>query len=438
MKRIFPVSAAIVLGLAAKLFAAGPVYDVRARMDRTPSVYEAGETAKVNLRVYADGVPVGGRTAKCSWNYLDRREVVIPEEGMDFELHLDRPGQVMFRADMYDGTNRLMGVRNGKPTTQIVFAGALFSPEKLVPSRPRPADFDEFWAKQIECQRREVPFDPETVEITEVKSGKEGFRVYDVVIPALVNEACGYLVVPEGAAAKSLPAVMMFQGYGSVEAVKEYHPGVLFFCINSIGFRHGPRYREARSEFLKGDGTPYQYRGWNDRESCFFRGQILRGLRALEWIRTRPEWNGRDLAVKGVSMGGNMSLQMAALDPKVTLCVPRDPALCDHAGIIDPRGSHRSGWPWILANPRVLPDVTGYGPVDPVVLAVSDYYDNVNFASRITCRVYLATGFGDDVCFSEGVLRAYNQIRGPKFLETDPYNGHCGTFNRLGEKALEF
>ena len=112
-----------------------------------------------------------------------------------------------------------------------------------------------------------------------------------------------------------------------------------------------------------------------------------------------------------------------------------DPAMCDHAGILsDP--PHRSGWPWILANPRNLPAVLGYGPVDPVTLAVSDYYDNVFFAERITCPVYMSTGFSDDVCFSEGVYKAYNALKGPKQIETNPYNGHCATYNRAGERKL--
>ena len=107
--------------------------------------------------------------------------------------------------------------------------------------------------------------------------------------------------------------------------------GAMFFCINPHGVGNEVPYSEWKAYFA-GDGKDYQYSGWEDREKCFFHGQALRAVRGLEWLKTRPEWNGRDLAVKGVSMGGSQSLQAAALDPDVTLCLPSDPALCDHAG----------------------------------------------------------------------------------------------------------
>lgn len=47
-------------------------------------------------------------------------------------------------------------------------------------------------------------------------------------------------------------------------------------------------------------------------------GMLLRDWRALQWAKTLPEWNGKDVAVAGGSMGGYQALAMAALDPGVT------------------------------------------------------------------------------------------------------------------------
>ena len=136
-------------------------------------------------------------------------------------------------------------------------------------------------------------------------------------------------------------------------------------------------------------------------------------------------------------MGGSQSIQAAALDPDVTLCMPRDPALCDHAGFISST-RNRSGWPWILYAPRDLPALQSpHGEVDPVLLANSDYFDNVFFASRIKCPVYLATGLSDDVCFAEGVFKMYNSIGGPKDVETNAHAVHCGTFNPRAKAAFK-
>ena len=409
-------------------------YELHVEIDRDPAVYAAGETAKVFVRITQDGKAVGGKTARCSWNYGNSNTVTIAESGTTLELTLDRPGQVMLRGDLYDGTNCLMGVdRKGRPAALIIWAGAVFSPERLSIERKRPDDFDAYWDGEVAEMKRRVPLEPSLVRREKAPAAK-GFVAWNVEIPCCPRPACAYLSMPEGAKKGALPAVVMFQGYGASQSVHEFVTNGLFVCVNPHGFGNA-RPAADWSRFLANEGNRYEYRGWESRDSCFFHGQSLRAVRALEWVKTLPEWDGRNLAVKGVSMGGSQSLQAAALDKDVTLCVPRDPAMCDHAGILsDP--PHRSGWPWILANPRNLPAVLGYGPVDPVTLAVSDYYDNVFFAERITCPVYMSTGFSDDVCFSEGVYKAYNALKGPKQIETNPYNGHCATYNRAGERKL--
>ena len=426
--------------LAGALAAGGALagtFSMEAKIDREPAIYKVGETAKVRVQIFEDGKPVGGKTAVCSWNYEVSNTVTIAESGSEFELKLDRPGQVLFRADLWDGTNRLKGVtkKQTKPSSLIVWAGALFEPEKLTATRTRPADFDTYWDHEIAEMNRLVPMGKTLPRVAKTKAPQKGFVAYCVEIPCTPRPACATLVLPEKAEAKSLPAVVEFMGYGSSKSSRTCITNAMYMCVNPHGFADD-RSNEDWQRFMHAEGEfGYPYDGWESRETCFFHGQILRAVRALQWIKTRPEWNGRDLAVTGVSMGGSQSLQAAALDRDVTMCVPRDPAMCDHAGLIaDP--PHRPGWPWILATPRKLPEVQGYGPVDPALLAISDYFDNVFFAERITCPVYLATGLADDVCFSEGVLKAFNATKGPKYLETDPYNGHCGTRNAAGERLI--
>ena len=426
------------LALPCLPFHADAEVGLKVAMDRDPAIYKVGETAHVRVQLFEAGRPVGGKKAICSWNYADSNVVEIAEGGTTIELKLDRPGQVLLRGDLYDGTNRLRGVTadNPKVRSLYIWAGAMFEPEKLRVERTRPADFDAYWEGEVARMKRESPLSSAKAEVREVKSEKMGFRVFDVTIPGLPpRPTCGYLVVPEGAAPKSLPAVAMFQGAGSARAVKEYHAGVMFFCINPHGVGNEAPKAEWKAYFA-GDGKNYQYRGWEDRERCFFHGQALRAVRGLEWLKTRPEWNGRDLVVRGVSMGGSQSIQAAALDPDVTLCLPRDPALCDLAGIVSST-HNRSGCPWILYSPRNLPSLQGAkAEVDPVLLANSDYYDSIFFASRIKCPTFVSTGLADDVCFSEGVFKMYNALGGPKDIETVPHAIHCGSSNPRADEAL--
>ena len=134
-----------------------------------------------------------------------------------------------------------------------------------------------------------------------------------------------------------------------------------------------------------------------DPENCYFSGYTYRIMRALEWLKTLPEWNGKDLIVSGGSMGGLQSIWAAGLDSDVTQAFPRIPWCCDIGGrdtlkrIIDP---------WYIHETPAL-----------------RYYDPVNLAKRISkkCRVEIPrAGLGDYCCPPSGVSVLFNNIPGPK------------------------
>ena len=319
--------------------------------------------------------------------------------------------------------------RYGILASLVLAAGALLAgPREFKPletARPRPADFDAYWDGEIARQKREVPLESAEVKTVEVKSPQPGFRVYDVEIPALSKTpARGILTVPAGAAAKSLPIVMQTMGAGSKSAYGTCHPKAIGFCINPYGAlnRQDDAYYTG---LFRGELNDYMHKGWESRETCWFHGQIMRLVRALEWVKTVPEWNGRDLIVHGKSMGGSQALQAAALDRDVTVCAPEDPAMCDHAGerAATPR---RAGWPqiesWAKSTHKSPETIEKY-------LATADYFDNCHFAARIRCKAYFASGYCDGCCPSEGVYIAYANAKGEKLLTVDPTATHCRTRN---------
>ena len=54
---------------------------------------------------------------------------------------------------------------------------------------------------------------------------------------------------------------------------------------------------------------------------------------AADYLASRPDFNGKDLAVTGGSQGGGLAIITAGAEPRVTLLAASVPALCDHAGI---------------------------------------------------------------------------------------------------------
>lgn len=296
----------------------------------------------------------------------------------------------------------------------------------LSAGRPRPADFDEYWDGEMARQRETVPLDAAKVKIVELKDAAKTHFVYDVEIPAMSpTPARGLLTVPKNAAGTKMPVVVATQGAGTMRTPVVCYPKAVGFALSPYGELNreaDPHYHQLFRTKL----NDYPHRGWESRETCWFHGQIMRLVRALEWVKTRPEWDRKNLIVHGKSMGGSQALQAGALDKDVTVCAPEDPAMCDHAGGLaaQPR---KAGWPqiceWAKNCGKKAETIERY-------LWTADYFDNCNFASRIKCKAYFASGYCDRVCPSEGVFMAYDRAKGEKLLTVDPQATHCKTVNR--------
>ena len=141
----------------------------------------------------------------------------------------------------------------------------------------------------------------------------------------------------------------------------------------------------------------YQAIGNTDRETSYFLNMYLRDSRVLDYLMTRPDWDGKTIVLIGGSMGGQQSLALAGLRPEkisaVLVCVP---AGADTNGDLHGR---KAGYPnWDSTNPAIMKTAL--------------YFDTVNFASRITAPVMAGLGFIDTISPPAGVWTALNQIRG--------------------------
>jgi cephalosporin-C deacetylase-like acetyl esterase len=163
----------------------------------------------------------------------------------------------------------------------------------------------------------------------------------------------------------------------------------------------------------EGTGVPrnYQAIGNDDRETSYFLNMYLRDARAIDYICSRPDWDGHTIVVMGTSMGGQQSLVTAGLRPdKITAVLVNEPAGADSNGELHGRKAGYPNWP---AN-------------DPKVMRTALYFDTVNFASLIKAPTLAAIGFIDTTAPPVGIWTAINQIPGPKevigMVESDHNN----------------
>ena len=141
----------------------------------------------------------------------------------------------------------------------------------------------------------------------------------------------------------------------------------------------------------------YQAVGNTDRETSYFLNMYLRDSRALDYLMSRPDWDGKTIVLMGGSMGGQQSLALAGLRPEkigaVLVCVP---AGADTNGNLHGRKAGYPNWP----------------SDNPDVMKTALYFDTVNFASRIKAPVFAGMGFIDTISPPAGVWTMINQVPG--------------------------
>ncbi|MBO5761337.1 MAG: acetylxylan esterase [Lentisphaeria bacterium] len=338
-------------------------------------------------------------------NGMKKSEKIVPVE--DFPPVVMRgkgPGSLVVTISKLD--------ENKKPFTGglPVGDGVLVEPSKLVPARPLPADFREFWQKNLSLLAH-VPMDAERKKVPLSPEEGRGLLCEDVKIKSLGElPVTGYLVMPENAAEKSLPAIVCYHGAGYKSSMKQFSFGrnAIVLDANAHGLENG-REKEYYLELNKLPNCVMQNR--TSLKNSYVKYMFLRTVRALDFVKSLPQWDGKNLIVFGRSQGGSQSLAAAALCKEVSLCVSNVPALGDHAGKTVKR---RPGWP--ILN----------GRAGERIRKVSDYVDVVNLASLVNAPTFLSAGLMDLICPASSIALMKNQMKKGvcKELRLFPCMGH--------------
>ena len=392
--------------------AAEPTVQLTVVTDRPAAIYSVGEKVTFLVTLKKDGQPL--TEGEVSY-FVDKDGVPPVTKG---KLKLSRQPATVEGTLAEPGFLRCtVSFSAGKTKPLSAVAGAGFDPQKIRPSLPVPEDFDAFWAAQ-KARLAAVPMKP---QLTPVKSPSPRVEAFDVQIPCVgPRPVSGYFARPVGATPKSLPAILFVHGAGvrssNLGAVIGTAGGnLLAMDINAHGIPNG-KPDQYYKDLANGELKDYRAFGREDCQQCYFLGMFLRLARALDFLTSQPEWDGKVLMVEGGSQGGGQSLAAAGLDSRVTFIAAGVPAICDHSG----RAAGRiSGWP------KLVPDKDG--KPDMKILQVARYFDAMNFATRSKAEAILSVGLIDGVCPPTSVYAAYNNLPGKKQIVIEPLMGHGST-----------
>ena len=406
---------AAALAAGSLLWAGTYRFDVKT--DRPAVDYKTGEPMVFTVQLLEDGKPVEDK--KIEWVRAgDDRRVekgeAVSGAPVTVTTRSEKPGFVRLSLSAKDADGKPL--RNGTRSVGYT-AGAAADTDQFEVAQ-EPADFDAFWAKQ-KARVAAVPMkelERVPVELAN-KQTKDKVVCYDVKVSCPGGKPMsGYLCMPKDAKPKSLPAKVVYFGYGVYPISKNDGAArnQIVLSVNAHGFLNGQPgeyYENLKNGELK--GYAFNEKENQDPETTYFNGMMLRLIRSLEYVKSLPEWNGKDLTVEGHSQGGMQAAIAAGLDKDVTMAIPNQPWMCDMGGAA--MGHLRGNW-------HIKPTAALF------------YYDPVFHIRRYDGRLKVLAGLGDYVCPPSGMAALYNNAKGPKEIVYTQGAGHTG--NAKGEKFI--
>src|SRR6266404_3735583 len=363
---------------------------------KSTGIYGVGELVGWSFSLPEGAAPKGDYTYIIKKNNYDviRTGKLDLSKGRDtIEVTLPEPAMVYVQISTPRGPDTQSG--------GSIALGAAVAPEKLEPAAPRPADFDSFWGSKIKMLKAI----PENAVLTPSESGLADID-YATIRMDHINGTHVYGQLAKPKREGKFPALVIFQWASPPYPLQKKWvtdraaEGWLTLNIepHDVMPDQPPTYYSSLPQELKN----YQAIGRDDRDKNYFLQMYLADYRAVDYLASRPDWDGKTLVVMGTSMGGQQSLCVAGLNPKITHVIVNEPAGCDSNGPLHGRAAGYPNWP--SNNPKIMETAL--------------YFDAVNFASRIKAAALVAMGFVDTTAPPVGIWIAFNQIKG--FKEAAP------------------
>lgn len=422
--------------------AASAGYSADVHLDKSDGFYKVGEETLCTFSLMRDGRPVVGEKVRCTVKReretLRQDEFLSDGKAVKIRASMDRPGWLFFGFEIIGPDGKpLQGkeiYKHSRKPTIVGEIGAMYDADKIRALDSRPADFDDYWHSR-RSKLNQVPMNPRMTELDVPVAYRGKVKCYNVEVQCLGRTpVTGYLAMPIDAKPGSLPASVNYQSRvwqdaSRIRAMEMAAKGVLALFVSWHGLPTGAteeEYKKMSLTWWDEDGKA----GDTDPDTWLGHDMYLRALRALDFIKSQPQWNHKELVASGGSLGGIQAIAAGALDRDVTVAVVSVPTGCEYGGHKQGRDSAglyrgKAGIARIEADPRRA-----------VTLA---YHDGVNFAPLIQCDIYVCTGFADESCTPSSVFAFYNALPAAttKFMSTHPGTGHYGTTkNTAGDERL--
>lgn len=299
--------------------------------------------------------------------------------------------------------------------------------EAYLPKLTKRPDHDDFWSRTL----NEVKGNPLYAKLEVLDYSIKQITAHQLYYHGFDRTPINaYYIIPVHYT-DELPCLIFFHGYGGHKnSISTYMKWLIQgYAVIAV---------DIRGQGRTGDYSPYTSdemgtwitKGILNKDEYYYRKVVVDAIRAIDFAHSRPEIDSTRIALMGASMGGGISLLVAALDDRPKLVVADVPNMCDLGLALQLKtaGSLVAVEDFLHRNPEYL---------DKVFETLS-YFDNLNHCQNIKCRVRVSIGLKDPVCPPQSIFGVYNHILAPKSMELYPFSGHDLTVIEHIDETLHF
>lgn len=299
---------------------------------------------------------------------------------------------------------------------------------EYMPELTKKEDFDAFWDETIK-HTKQVPLAP---NLSLYHYPSPYVKVYDISFNGFDDTRVhGWYIIPAFFQYEKLPCLIHYHGFGGNRGMPaDFMQWILAgVAVLSIDCREQSGSTGTCAQYSSGSTGNLASKGILDKNEYYFRAVYMDCLKAIDFACQQPEVNDKKIILEGGSQGGALVMAVSALDPRPFLAMADVPSNSHLVRRVE--GEHGS-FSSVTQYLKLYPDQT-----DQAFETLS-YFDTMNMADRIKCKVLASVALKDNTCPAKMYFATYNRIPGEKRIEIYPFNGHEGGKGIHNEIKLKF
>lgn len=306
----------------------------------------------------------------------------------------------------------------------------LVDPElfKYNPPLTKRNDFDKFWEETIE-KTKGVSLNPERILYPYPSPYVSVYSIsYNGFDDTRIN---GWLIIPNFVKKDKLKCIIHYHGFtGNAGVPSDYmYWSMMGIAVIAIDCRGQSGNTGNSMKYTSGTTQSVVCMGVLDKYEYYFRAVYMDCIKAIDFACSQEEIDESGIIIEGESQGGALGMAVCALDSRPYLAMVDVPSNSNiEERIKGVNGSFSAVTEYLQIHPENINKV----------FETLSYFDTMNMADRIKCKMLASAALKDDVCPAIMYFATYNRINAPKEIKLYPFNGHEGGGMLHREYKLEF